>query len=73
MSMLKHEMKTGVKCYVKGHAIQGDMRSPMIDSRGTIVASPLFSTVLVDLDNPPKGLESRCNVPLACVYWTKQD
>ena len=73
MPMLKHEMRKGVRCYVHGHSIQEDNKSTIIDSKGTILKNPVFSTVLVELDNPPKGIPKEFNVPVECVYWTNQN
>lgn len=72
MPMLKREMQKGLRCYVAGHAVAGDNTSPVIDSRGKILKNPVLSTVLVELDNPPKGIPKQCNVPVECVYWSKQ-
>lgn len=72
MSMLKREMKKGIKCQVIGHAIDGDMKSPLINSKGVILENPIFSTVLVELENPPVGINKRFKVPVGIVYWTKQ-
>lgn len=72
MSMLKNEMKKGIKCHVHGHAINGDIKSPMINSKGVILENPVFSTVLIKLDNPPKGIDKNYKVPVGIVYWTEQ-
>lgn len=72
MSMLKREMQKGLRCYVSGHAIAGDNTSPVIDSRGKILKSPVLSTVLIELDTPPEGIPKQYNVPIDCVYWAKQ-
>lgn len=73
MSMLSIEMKAGVKCYVNGHFIRGDQKSPLISSKAVILERPTFSTVYLELENPPEGVDKRCRVPLEIVYWRKQD
>ena len=73
MGMLKREMKPGVRCHVEGHAIIGDIRSPYIRSKATILKEPCYSTVEVQLDNPPINVQTITQVPVSSVYWTKQD
>lgn len=72
MGILKHEMKPGVKCYVRGHAVSEDPTSPMIESKGVILAVPMLNTVLIELKTPPKGVTKQYHVPVDSVYWTSQ-
>lgn len=69
MGMSKKEMVPGRKCYVQVHSVDGGL-TPIKSAKATILAKPIFSTVLVELDTP---LKERMDVPVDCVYWTKQD
>ena len=51
------------------HSVDGGL-TPIKSAKATILAKPIFSTVLVELDTP---LKERMDVPVDCVYWTKQD
>lgn len=73
MGMLPYEMKKGLKCYVNGHSVRHDSKSICIVSSGTILEKPCLGTVLVELDNPPKGISKRYRVPVESVYWAKQE
>lgn len=73
MSMLVIEMKAGIKCYVDGPSVSGDPWSTHISSKALILEKPTFSTVYVELENPPECVGKRCRVPITSVYWRKQD